>query len=736
MMNEQLTTLLNSLNKEQKTAVEQHNGTMLVCAGAGSGKTRVIIARIAYLIHNNVPPESIIAVTFTNKAANEMKERLSALFPDLYALPYIGTFHAFCLRTLKTYQSLLGIAPFTLLDESDQRKMVHDILKRSGLDKEYRARSVIGYISHRKNSIHASDNAATANSNLEMVYETYEKEKSAAYCYDFDDLLLEIVRHLHNNTEFRQRLHSQIHHILVDEYQDTNHVQHAILKHLACENGATRAASVCVVGDEDQSIYTWRGATVHNFVNFHNEFPETRRITITQNYRSAQPILEAANTVIQNNQHRYEKALWSQKTGKDRILLAHCASHIQESQLIAHTVQHALAKGEQPAVLYRSHYQSRAIEEALVQNNIAYTIIGGTEFYQRKEIKDILAYLKLLANPYDHISWTRACNVPARKLGTKFQEQFLTTWRNEPFLTHFDVARQLQQDAGPQRKRMLDTFINVFTELSATQSASEVCNTILQRIQYIDYLQNTYEEDEAQEKQDNILELQRALSQRPEVSVQAFLEDITLMQSQHEQQDSDEKVHLMTLHAAKGLEFNTIIITGLEEGIFPSNRSRYDDDSLEEERRLLYVGLTRAQERVVMTYAQYRATFGSINDNPPSRFISEMPEHLVRHEQISWWREEDIKAYISNWFASKAPTIPKKQPTQRQSTKNTQQQPQHTPAKPQSNTQWRKQQRVWHPTFGAGTVIHVTEKSADQTYVTVQFASRVKKLDAKFISHA
>lgn len=735
-MHDALSQLIQTLNPQQASAVYPLSGTMLVCAGAGSGKTRIIIARIAYLLENGVPPESIVAVTFTNKAANEMKQRLRSVFPDLPHMPYIGTFHAFCLRTLKMYRHELGISDFLLLDEADQRKLVQDILKRAQLDKEYKARSVLGYISHRKNSSYTTDAAHMENATLEHIFHTYEQEKSAGHCYDFDDLLLHVVKHLQANTAFKARLHNTVHHILVDEYQDTNHIQHELLKELAQENGTTRATSICVVGDEDQSIYRWRGATVQNFVDFHHDFPETQRITITQNYRSAQPILSTANTVIQNNAQRYEKTLWSEKTGSDRILTIQCASHIQEAHAIAYAVRNVLDSGHQPAILYRSHYQSRAIEEALIRHNIAYTIVGGTEFYQRQEIKDILAYLKLVVNPYDHISWSRVCNTPSRGLGPKFQQEFLEQWRASAPIDCLLLSEQIQEHLAPAKSRSVKQFINIFSGLSPDQPAHEVCKAILERTHYITHLRSTHDEDEAREKEDNISELQRALSARPESSVQAFLEDITLMQQQHQEQDDQEHVLLMTLHAAKGLEFHTVIMSGLEEGIFPSNRARHDDDSLEEERRLLYVGLTRAQERVIMSYARYRATFGTLNDNPPSRFITELPERLVRHEQIQWWNDSDVHSYIQRWLSGSAnntKNTPRKRASESVQTDNNAQKQAHTATAYNSN--WKRMQQVWHPQFGAGKVVHVTQKPSGQTYLTIQFQTTVKKLDAQYVSN-
>jgi len=729
-MHTTLENLLASLNEEQSKAVYPETGTMLVCAGAGSGKTRIIIARIAYLISQGVPPETIIAVTFTNKAAREMKDRLHALLPTSHALPYIGTFHSFCLYTLKKYANLLGISDFSLLDDVDQRKLVHAILKRAQLEKEYRTRSVMGYISHRKNRYYQADDQET-NPTLEEIYQTYEREKAAAQCYDFDDLLLEVVRHLDTQSQFRHMLHTYAQHILVDEYQDTNQIQHELLKLLAQENGETRATSMCVVGDEDQSIYRWRGATVQNFVCFDTDFPETQRYTITQNYRSCQTILASANTVIQNNTQRYAKQLWSQKDGHDRLLLAHCTSHIQEGQLIAHAARSCLNGGNQPGILYRSHHQSRAIEEALMQHNIPYVIIGGTEFYQRQEIKDVLAYLKLVTNPYDHISWSRICNVPSRGLGTKFQDQFLTAWRNTPFADHFEISKQLRDDLSPRKAQLLDQLCNIFDGLTPDQPARDVCTTILDRADYKQFLFNTLEHDEAQEKIENINELERALAARAEVTVREFLEEVTLMQHQHAQQTDEQCAQLMTLHAAKGLEFHTVLISGLEEHVFPSTRARNDDASLEEERRLFYVGLTRAQEYVMMTYTAYRATFGSLNDNPPSRFIAELPDTFVRHVDFKRTEDTQMQGYVTRWLHGQTTSLDHTSsedlPYQYQAATSAED------TQTATDPQLQRGDRVKHTKFGTGTIQHVWRKSG-QTYLFVKFTSQVKKLDARFVT--
>jgi len=726
-MNNALEQAFKTLNEEQQPAVSATSGALLVCAGAGSGKTRIIITRIAYLIMQGVAPEHILAVTFTNKAASEMKERLAHLLPEDVAMPYIGTFHGFCLYLLKRYQAILGIDDFSLMDETDQRRLMHGILKRSGMEKTYRPRDVISYISQKKNQRSAS---SACHDTLEELASAYEREKAAARCYDFDDLLANTVWHLRHHTDFRRQLQRVYTHILVDEYQDTNYIQHELLTHLARYEGKLQATSVCIVGDEDQSIYTWRGATVENFTAFESDFPETSRMTITRNYRSVQPILTAANTLIQHNSHRHEKHLWSTQSGSDRILSLRCASHIQEGLVIARAAQQLLAQEKQPAVLYRSHHQSRALEEAFIQRNIAYTIVGGTTFYQRQEIKDILAYLKLVCNPYDHISWQRACNVPARSLGEKFREHFLTTWRTHPDMDHVKLAQQLRNDVTPAKQKALDQFISVFSNLSGDQYAHVVCNEIIERTGYVSYLRQTYEEDEAREKIENVQELQRAFTARSEATCAQILADITLMHAQREAHDHQQHVLLMTMHGAKGLEFDTVLIPGLEEHVFPSSHARSDDTRLEEERRLCYVGITRARERVILTYARWRSTFGTMNDNAPSRFLAELPQSVTRCEDVSYAHEAEIASYLKRWFTTVAPEVTSSCNDQHlHSTYGAQQWP-----NPTKKTPWKRGACVWHKRFGTGTICYATYKSDNHTLLTIRFKHGIKRLDARYVT--
>lgn len=441
----------------------------MVVAGAGSGKTRVITARITHLITNHgINPSAIVALTFTNKAAQEMKERIQHfLGHETKELPFIGTFHSYCLLLIKKNQHLLDSPFFSVMDEDDRTKLISSILKRNNLQKQITPKSLGYQISHIKNHIIDPDTPAFYRDNRMIVdvYHTYEKEKKLSKCFDFDDLLLEGLRlfeknNTHNkyiNTSFKQEFHETVKHILVDEYQDTNIVQHTLLKQMTKDGDKIVADSICVVGDEDQSIYSWRGATVANIMNFKKDFPNTTVITIEQNYRSVQPILSIANQVITHNMERNPKKLWSKKTGNNRVRALSCLSEYQEAQAIAQLLKIIMQQKKQTsvAILYRTHFQSRAIEETLIKQNIPYKIIGGINFYERKEIKDILAYLRLVVNPFDRTSLFRIINTPTRGLGPAVEELIHGHWKDQPFLSFKNILTNLIEQKNIVGKKLL-----------------------------------------------------------------------------------------------------------------------------------------------------------------------------------------------------------------------------------------------------------------------------------------
>jgi DNA helicase-2/ATP-dependent DNA helicase PcrA len=565
----------------------------------------------------------------------------------------------------------------------------------------------------------------------------YEREKKLAHCFDFDDLLLETLKLFRTNNIFKEQFQARVRHILIDEYQDTNHVQHALLKAIALRDQTFALDSLCVVGDEDQAIYSWRGATVSNIINFARDFPTTVRFTIQQNYRSAQSILDVANTLIDHNTQRTPKKLWSERTGKDRVRLLTSSSSYQESDIVATftKLQQARSPQRSIAVLYRSHYQSRAIEEALIRHSLPYVIIGGIRFYERQEIKDLLAYLRLVANPFDRISFMRVINVPARGLGDKFQEQFFELWDQHP-QDHFKTVAELMYDQlSPSKQTALRSFIDCFASLQASDNAHELLNTIIARTTYFSYLATAFEAEESTNKKDNVKELLyavRAVEDRNNgtMSVAQFLDEVALLQDALMQQDTSDQqcIRLMTLHAAKGLEFDTVILTGLEEGVLPSNHNLYDPMAIEEERRLLYVGITRARERLLITHARYRAQYGTMNDQLPSRFIKEIIKEQIHHHDCSSLGIMQIYHYLSEWLAQ---AVVKSQPI---TTKQTKKEKNFTENKQSLSSALYLKQRVRHEVFGIGTIERIETKSDGQmVYLTVAFKTSTKKVAAAFV---
>lgn len=731
------------LNPSQREAIEHSSGPLLVIAGAGSGKTRVITARIAHLIRKQqAPAESIIALTFTNKAAQEMKERIQQFLDKGQQIPFVGTFHSYCLQLLKQNISLLENPFYSILDEDDQKKIVNDILHRNNMEKQLNVRQAIYYLSQIKNKIdptqHTYQKIVHIHPFIYDIYTAYEAEKRASRCYDFDDLLIETVKLLKKNKEFKAGIQQQIRHVLIDEYQDTNIIQHELLKNLTLQGGTFIGDSLCVVGDEDQSIYSWRGATIANIRNFKKDFPDTALIKIEQNYRSVQQILDVANHVISNNDNRNPKNLWSEKKAKDRTYALTCLSEYQESDIIAQLLKRVRTKKEKmsAAILYRTHAQSRALEEALIKENIPYRIVGGVQFYERKEIKDLLAYLRLIVNPFDRPSFFRVINVPARGLGAKFEEQVYDLWHQEPFLTFEQVVQKLiDSGAIPKSKKEASlAFLHVFTDLKGTDSSQAVLETILKRTRYLQHLKDEYETEDAEGRIENIKELQEAFIHFTTYgthSVQQVLEDIALMQDrQAHASDDTNQVLLMTLHGAKGLEFDLVILAGLEEGVLPAARSLEDPQALEEERRLFYVGITRAREYLLLTHARYRYTYGRMQDQVSSRFLKEIPSRLVPREEASSWRTEQMIQFFFNWLGSTVPVDVEKNESPQSKNPTTRS---SATASYQPSSRWKPNQPVMHEKYGMGVIQKVETKSDDTVYITAKFKAGIKKIVSKFL---
>jgi len=736
-----------ALNEPQKKAVNHIKGSLLVIAGAGSGKTRVITARITHLIlEHTVPASAIVALTFTNKAAMEMKERIATFVGTDKDLPFVGTFHSYCLRLLKENSHLLDVPFLSILDDDDQKKMIHDLLKRNNLHKQIAARQAAYHISQVKNkhiSLSTSIDKLFDNPLMPDIFHAYEQEKTASKCLDFDDLILKTVALFKKNKPFKKEFQETVQHLLVDEYQDTNVVQHELLKQMALRNKKLAVDSICAVGDEDQSIYSWRGANVTNMLNFQKDFGKTTVIKIEQNYRSVQPILQVANQVIQKNILRNPKKLWSERKAQDRVRVLTCVSEYQEADAISHlvSVQRNHHQEQQIAVLYRTHTQSRAIEESLLKHGIPYKIIGGIQFYERKEIKDLLAYLRLVVNPFDRSALFRIINIPARGFGAKFEEQLYERLTQQPFMTFFDGCEQLHETMPTSKKLAIKQFLKTFEGITPHTRPTEAIDLIVGRIAYNTYLKKTYEPEDAQTRIQNVQELAAAMkhfeSQKID-TVALFLDEVTLMQEKLAATDNaEQKVLLMTLHAAKGLEFDLVSLIGLEEGILPTSRALYDDNddkALEEERRLFYVGITRAKERLLLTNAKFRYTYGQMNDQSPSQFLDELPSKHIAMEECNYWNGARFRQYFADWLGLKQDDpLSSFSRTQRQFASLIKDKITSPKQARSQKGAWKHNQPVKHKIYGMGLIQKVEKKSND-TVVTVKFKSGTKKIVSRFLT--
>jgi len=748
------------LNEPQKQASTLSTGPILVIAGAGSGKTRVITSRMANLIINEKEShESIIALTFTNKAAGEMKNRLIQFLGMSYNLPFVGTFHSYCLLILKSNMHLLANQQFTIIDTEDQKALIKKILKNNGLEKQFSPTDLLYQISNSKNKLDSGLDQIFTNNYFKEIYLAYETEKNSSHCLDFDDLLLQVLKLFKENNDFRNKFQKKIKHILVDEYQDTNLVQHELLKYMSLGNNKNFVLkSICVVGDQDQSIYSWRGAMASNMLNFQYDFSSTTLIKIEQNYRTVQPILDVANSVIKNNQERTPKNLWSEKKAKNRVLTINCHSESQEANGIANFIKCLSKKTtlNNIAILYRTHYQSRNIEEALLKYSIPYKIIGGIRFYERKEIKDLLAYLRLIINPFDRTSLFRIINCPTRGLGAKFEEDLYSLWIQNPLLDFKQILELIINESSISLSAIkniaVQNFLNIFSDLKKEQSASTIIEKIIDTIEYTDYLQKSFDQKEANDKIENVKEFVQSIynfekdkEKILEKNLENFLNEVALMQEKMDSKENNvDQVQCMTLHAAKGLEFENIIISGLEEGILPSSRSLYTNKELEEERRLFYVGITRAKERLALFRSNYRNTYGQINDQVVSRFLTEIPENLIYNLDIS--ENKDLKTIdqFCQWLGIKntdsntltfgdfskkitpAQKIPKTQKTNSENFKS------FNNSK-FSNNMWQKNQLVKHNKFGTGIIKNVEKKDEKDFYLTISFKIGEKKILSNFV---
>jgi DNA helicase-2/ATP-dependent DNA helicase PcrA len=743
-----------NLNHEQKQAVQPNHGSYLVIAGAGSGKTRVITARITNLILNHeVEPSSIVALTFTNKAAQEMQHRIQNFLPHLRTKPHIATFHAYCLKLLKKYTHLLDKNTFTVIDAQDAQKLMLTILKERGAERLFNPKQLLPMFSSIKlNELMGADLPEWNMHHLQQfmeLYNAYEQQKKLSGYLDFDDLLYTTYKLFTTNETFKQNHIKHHRHILVDEYQDTNIIQHALLKEITLAGKNLIVDSVCAVGDEDQSIYSWRGATVKNILDFNKEFPNTKTIKLEQNYRSTQNILDIANSVIRHNVDRNHKQLWSSNTKNHKPLVLECLSDLQEASIISQLIN-IIRKKEQKnhiAILYRTHFQSRVIEEALIKEAIPYKIIGGIQFYERKEIKDILAYLRLCNNAFDRISFFRVINCPLRGLGEKFEEMFLEKWNQNPLSPFQEIIKLIieEQLVTGKQKTSLEQFLGLFEKITELENVTKTVEHFILKTNYLGYLQESHEKKEAEEKRENVAEFVRAAQHyddTTQLGLSQFLDEISLMQEMIKKDDTTvDRIQMMTLHAAKGLEFNNVIIAGVEEGIMPSTQS-IGQENIEEERRLFYVGITRAQEKLLITSSKYRNVFGKLDEQRASRFLQEIPNNLVLRQPAAHWSRAGFQTFLQDWIDQRNINTSKETSTvqswsskqnnttiKTDTSSNT-----FTISSENKSSTFKRLQTVKHPTFGLGIAHHIEQKG-EKCIVTVHFTHHgSKKIDSSFLT--
>ena len=637
---------LDKLNPEQRAAVEQTQGPLLVLAGAGSGKTRVLTCRIAHLIDSGVPAWKILAITFTNKAAREMVERADALSGESGRDAWVSTFHSCCARILRRDIEKLGYKrEFAIYDEDDRMTVIKGVAKSLELsDKEFPPKAIKAAISDAKNRMltprewlkDAGDNFR--NRKLCEAYEKYEAQLRSNNALDFDDLLIKTLELLSEHPPVLQYYQDKFDYVLVDEYQDTNIAQYQFVRLMA---GGKR--NLCVVGDDDQSIYGWRGADIRNILEFEKDFPDCKVIKLEQNYRSTANILDAANQVIAHNAGRKEKALWTQCDPGDKVGLYHAMDERDEAAFAALMSKKLISQGVRPgeiAVLYRTNAQSRVLEEAFVRAGVPNRIYGGQRFYDRKEVKDLIAYMRALVNPDDDVSVRRIINEPKRGIGDSTVEA-LATYAGENELSLMAAALD-SEGAGlsSRAQRLVSGFADLMVELTEamyTMSITEFTEALIEKTGYVKALEESKTE-ENQTRIENIRELEGAVSEfaklNPEGTLTDFLENVALITDVDNLNQTSGAVTLMTLHSAKGLEFDAVFLVGMEEGVFPLSRALFDETALEEERRLAYVGITRAKKKLYLSHAHTRMLYNARSANQLSRFVSEIPQRLIQEGAV------------------------------------------------------------------------------------------------------
>lgn len=714
--------LLQELNPAQAKAVQADHGPVLVLAGPGSGKTRVLTYRIAYLIGTQgVSPYRILAVTFTNKAAREMATRLQALIgPDADKLT-IGTFHATCVRILRREAPHIAIdRNFVIYDADDQQRLVQRIIKALNLDtKQYRPSAVHNAISNAKNDLITAEAYTPPtywHEAVARVYARYEERKAANNALDFDDLLLKTEQLFRENEDVRHRYQQRYQHVLVDEFQDTNKAQYELVKHLVPEGG-----SVFVVGDEDQSIYSWRGADFRNVIRFRRDFEQAQLYLLERNYRSTQTILDAAQHVIAHNSQRTDKKLWTENDAGEPIRILEAYDEREEAEFVVKELQHLVERGVcsygDAAVMFRTNAQSRELEEALLDRGIPYQLVGGTRFYQRREVKDVVSYLRVVQNPDDDVSLTRIINVPSRGIGAKTLAALQRWCRSQGLSLGRGLLRLAEIVENPQtrerlpfstraRHRLAD-FAHILAhlmEIKREAPLSELLDRVLAETDYVEYLRDGTQQ--GQDRIDNVRELFSAVQRHDQLNGQealpSFLEQVALVSDMDQLNWQSDAVTLLTLHSAKGLEFEAVFLVGMEEGICPHSRSMDDPDQMEEERRLAYVGITRAKRHLYLLHTFRRSLYGRSELKEPSRFLRAIPAHLARGHIVA-----QTSGASSTWGSKDG-----------------------SASQPQEDREpeFHPGERVRHHVFGIGTVVSSKLVGNDEE-VTVAFADEgVKRL--------
>ncbi|MDH9166302.1 DNA helicase PcrA [Staphylococcus epidermidis] len=720
-----MNALVKNMNSEQSEAVRTTEGPLLIMAGAGSGKTRVLTHRIAYLLdEKDVSPYNILAITFTNKAAKEMKARVEHLVGEEAQVIWMSTFHSMCVRILRRDADRIGIERnFTIIDPTDQKSVIKDVLKSENIDsKRFEPRMFIGAISNLKNELKTPEDAQKEANDFHSqmvatVYKGYQRQLSRNEALDFDDLIMTTINLFERVPETLEYYQNKFQYIHVDEYQDTNKAQYTLVKLLA-----NKFKNLCVVGDSDQSIYGWRGADIQNILSFEEDYPEAKTIFLEQNYRSTKNILNAANEVIKHNSERKPKGLWTANSGGDKIQYYEAMTERDEAEYVVKEImkhQRSGKKYSEMAILYRTNAQSRVLEETFMKSNIPYTMVGGQKFYDRKEIKDLLSYLRVIANSNDDISLQRIINVPKRGIGPSSVEK-IQTYALQNNISMFDALAEVDF-IGLSKKVTQEciSFYEMIQNLIKEQEfleISEIVDEVLQKSGYRDMLdrEQSIESRSRLENLDEFMSVPKDYEENTPLEEQSlinFLTDLSLV-ADIDEADTQNGVTLMTMHSAKGLEFPIVFIMGMEESLFPHIRAikSEDDHEMEEERRICYVAITRAEELLYITNATTRMLFGRSQSNMPSRFLKEIPEDL-----------------LDSHTGQKRQTIyPKSQPKRGFSKRIT------STKKQVSSSDWKVGDKVMHKAWGEGMVSNVNEKNGSVELDIIFKSEGPKRLLAQF----